>query len=249
MPITIAYIGKAVPDAKRKKAETNLRALLADLGQTQLFLLKFIGVHILFHETKNVSGFSDYAKRTIELSLREFSRFAYRVHSTTPNQRWAAATLKEEVLHYLATHMAFDCSPRWKAAVAEDLKVRNRLRDKLCKAQRAYDSSTWEIKISIREYAEKIPLQKKISDFLEGEWEPAQEYLVDLLLVRDYLEARRYGPEKIRDLLNEAFPWTYELALKFEKSLGLEAARYAAGKKPRQRKSKRRKPAPRKRKL
>jgi hypothetical protein len=227
MPISIDYTEEHLSGQRKSAAAQNLYALLREISGPQQILLNNLGTQFLFHSRNDDSGACDYPNRTIELNVREFSRFKYeRRPQPSRNQRWALATLKEEAIHYLAEHLGFDRSREWQRAVATELKNANPLRDQLFAAQRKYDSSSKEIKLSLAEYAADISVRDKIVDFLHGEWEPGEEFLVDLLLVRDYLKATHNSADAIDQKMQAAFPSTYRLALGFESMLEKEAMKH-----------------------
>jgi len=176
MPIDIAYTKEHISDQKKDAAVQNLYLLLKELSSSQQILLANLGTRFLFHARKKDSGACDYSHRTIELNIREFSRFKHeRRPKPSHNQRWASATLKEEAIHYLAEHLGFDRSKEWQHAVTQELRHPNVPRDDLFRKQRKYDSSSDEIKLSPAEYVADISESEKEADFLHGEWEPAEE--------------------------------------------------------------------------
>jgi hypothetical protein len=195
-----------MPGRKKKNrsiADRNLYLLVAGLPGNYRAALSRIGVRIEWHNRKKISGASDYHRKTIELSTSEFCRFKYSADEPSQDQRWCVATLKEEIIHYVATHTGFDSSAAWKSTVESENKKKSTLRNKLFRKQREYDSSEDEIKCDAEEYTKR---------------ERSEEWLVDVLLVRDYLSARGMAEDTIEQILIEAFPGTYPLALAFERA-------------------------------
>ena len=184
-------------------AEQNLGFLLADLPQSYRAAIDQNRIKIKWHNRKKTSGVLDYDRKTIGLSLTEFSRFKYDAALPVRDQRWCIATLKEEIIHFIATHKGFDSSAAWIDAVKLDMKKPSRLRKKLFRKQREYDSAEDEFKCGIEEYRKK---------------ERFEEWLVDILLVRDYLAARGKPEEEIRQKMTKAFPESYPLARAFQKA-------------------------------
>lgn len=194
------------PEPKSKDleiAEQNLRFLLADLPQGYRAAIHRTRIKFKWHNRKNTSGVSDYDRKTIELSLTEFRRFRHDSAVPSQDQRWCIATLKEEIIHFAAMHTGFDASAAWIAAATLDMKKPPKLRKRLFRRQREYDSAEDEIKCGIEDYKKK---------------ERAGEWLVDVLLVRDYLSARGKSEEKIEQEMTKAFPESYPLARAFQKA-------------------------------
>jgi hypothetical protein len=181
-------------------AERNLRLLLADLPQRYRAAIDRHKIKIKWHNKKHASGVADYDRKTIELSTMEFCRFEYGSALSGQNQRWCVSTLKEEIIHFVATHEDFDSSVAWISAVKRDMKKPSKLRKRLFRKQREYDSSDDEIKCDVEEYKKN---------------DRAEEWLVDVLLLRDYLEARGKSEVEIEQTMTKAFPHSYPLALAF----------------------------------
>ncbi|MEZ5856700.1 MAG: hypothetical protein R3D67_18860 [Hyphomicrobiaceae bacterium] len=184
-------------------AEQNLGFLFEDLPQGYRAVVDRNRIKFKWHNRKSTSGVSDYDRKTIELSLMEFSRFKYDATAPGHDQRWCIATLKEEIIHFVAMQTGFDASAAWIAAAVLDMEKPSKLRKKLFRKQREYDSAEDEIKCGIEDYKKK---------------ERAGEWLVDVLLVRDYLTARGKSEEKIEQKMTKAFPESYPLARAFQKA-------------------------------
>jgi hypothetical protein len=60
--------------------------------------------------------------------------------------------------------------------------------------------------------------------FLTNRSERAEEWLVDIILIRDYLRAKGDDPAVIDEKMSEAFPQTYAMAMEFEASIDSKAA-------------------------
>ena len=135
--------------------------------------------------------------------LRSFVVSEYDSAVPGQDQRWCVATLKEEIIHFVATHEGFDSSAAWISAVKRDMKKPSKLRKKLFQKQREYDSSEDEIKCDVEEYKKN---------------ERSEEWLVDVLLVRDYLAARGKSEVEIEQKMTKAFPQSYPLARAFQKA-------------------------------
>lgn len=187
----------------RSIAKQNLSSIIAHLPQSYRAALNRFCVRFKWHSRMKVSGVSDYDNKTIELNILEFCRFKYDPDKPSHNQRWCVATLKEEIVHFVATHDGFDTSAEWKLAVKSDMKTKSKLRQKLFQKQREYDSADDEIKCSVDEYKKR---------------ERAEEWLVDVLLVREYLQARGEPEERIEQKMIKAFPESYPLALAFRET-------------------------------
>ena len=217
--------------AHREQAEENLRDLLNVLPASFRVNLDAIGVTFVFHARKDDSGACIYADRIIELNLKEFRRASVSGDGKKrrADRRWALATLKEEVIHYLASHYKFDNSLSWLWLSFKELQTQNELRKRLRKKQRRYDSSRDEIKLSPKEYRKDAALiQSAFLFMLARSWEPAEELLVDLLLVRDYLISTGETPGSADNQMQVAFPHTYEAAMRFEQMLTERAAEILA---------------------
>lgn len=230
MAIDLSFTNAAMKRSPKQKtkAAKSLVECLNDVPSYAIVLIDKIGADIIFHNIKSESGASDYPNKVIEQNLKEFSRFEYKSQKKpSHNQRWAVATLKEEFIHYLAEHYGFDNSQLWQKAAYRDLMSENKIRDKLFKKQRDYDSSESDIKITPKEYAKDISLSDTESDELYNEWEPGEELLVDLILIRDYLKAKSLSSHEIEKGMNEALPITFTLAMQFEQRLQEEAQRIA----------------------
>lgn len=185
----------------RTTAERNFNLVMAELPQHYGAALAKIGITFEWHNRKKESGASNYSNRTIELNRTEFSRFKYNFRHPCHNQRWCVATLKEEIIHYIATHIGFDESGAWKTAVKSDFKNKSKLRHRLFCRQRDHDSADDEIKVDPDEYKKG---------------ERAEEWLVDIILVRDYLLSCRMSKNAVDKKMNQAFPMTYPMAVMFE---------------------------------
>ena len=211
----------------REQAEENLRHLLNGLPDSFRVNLDAIGVTFVFHAREDDSGPCIYADRTIELNLKEFRRASMSGDGKKrrADRRWALATLKEEIIHYLASHYRFDNSLSWLWLSFKELRTQNALRKRLRKKQRRYDSSRDEIKLSPKEYPKDAALIQSVFLFiLARSWEPAEELLVDLLLVRDYLATTGETPDTVDKQMQVAFPHTYKAAKGFEQMLSDRAA-------------------------
>lgn len=222
MIIIVAY-GCPAKIARRDRAASNLYALLPELTPAQQILLDALNTTFEFRreQRRRLLG-----ERTIGLDLKEFSQFQYQQRPIPPpNQRWAIASLKEEVIQFLDDHVYFTQRWGWRRAARRELNTPNPARDRVCHAQRVCDSSDTWIKLSPAELAVDRSLLDKIVDFIQGASEPAFELLVDLLLARDHLCTTLLSPESVRHLMQNAFPNTYTLALEFEHLLALRAAR------------------------
>ena len=191
-------------DTARATANLNLSLLIADLPEHYKLTLRRAGATIKWSNEKNVSGACDYFNKTIELNEKEFCSFSYNLKQPSQNQLWCIATLKEEIIHYYATHLSFDMSTTWKSAVKFDRNRKSSQRDKLLRKQREHDSSDYEIKVDVTKYKKS---------------QRAEEWLVDVILVRDYLIAGGASSEAIEKKMNRAFPRTYPLVKTFEKAM------------------------------
>ena len=92
----------------RTIAKRNLGLLLEDLPQSYRDAIHRHRIEIKWHNRKSTSGVSDYDRKTIELSTEEFCRFRYDSALPGQDQRWCVATLKEEIIHFVATHEGFE---------------------------------------------------------------------------------------------------------------------------------------------
>ena len=218
MAISFSCTVKNLRPGQYQDAVTNLKALLKELPPAQQLLLAHTDVCFEFCNTEGVSGKVVPFSNRIELNIHEFSNFKHQPRAL-PNQRWALSTLKEETIHHLANLTHTDSSRAWKEAVANERKMPNKAREKFFKEQRKYDSSEDEIKLSHEEYSQDASSLRKIGFTLVGRSEIAEEWLVDVLLVRDYLKNIRKKDDRIDLLMNAAFPETYPLALRFEQAL------------------------------
>jgi hypothetical protein len=218
MSIAIEYTPEKVKRLKYQRAEKNLKALLKDLPAEYQILLDRIGVTIILHEADKT--LSDFFWRKIKLNVKDFCSFTYQRGRTLPNQRWALSTLKEEVIHYLDRYLSFTAKPEWEEALLLDRYANNPLRENLFEEQREQDSSEKYQKKSIDDYVAERSIFDKIRDFPRAiDLETKTEWLVDLLLVRDYLQNKTGSAQETETAMLEAFPKTYPLALRFEREL------------------------------
>jgi hypothetical protein len=224
MTLTFQHAISKLRKQQYNEAERNIIQLMRLLPASQQILLEHLDTTFKLYEHEDESGGCDYPLRTIELNVLDFSRFTFSKNRMGHNQRWALSTLKEEVIHYLAEDLGFDSSKAWKNAVAQESAASNPLRDKLIRKQRKFDSAEDEEKLTPQEYEVDQSIFQKVGMFLTNRSERAEEWLVDIILIRDYLRAKGDDPAVIDEKMSEAFPQTYAMAMEFEASIDSKAA-------------------------
>jgi hypothetical protein len=229
MAVSVHYSKGRVTHARYLRAEKNLKALLRELSAEEQTLLNKIGVTFLLDEDAKIHGKSDYLRHTIYANVKIFSQFDYEKNRASYNQRCALSTLREEVRHYLDTHLQFTANAEWVSSVKMEMKSPNPEREALFSTQRKYDASERDQKkMSLAHYQDRQTIFERIISL--GSVSPviAAEWLVDLLAVRDYLQHTGQSDSLIETTLTRAFPLTYGLALTFENQLAREASKAGA---------------------
>ncbi len=223
MSIPIHSQPEKVKAAKYIRAKRNLEQLVHDLPQEQRAFLEGNDIALFLSEKEG----STY-KRGLSLQVTDFSPFDYSKNNPSQNQRWAASKLKQCVVDYLANKTGFCFQPVWHIAVRKDRSSKQSEMDTLFQEQRYFDSSDNKRDFFPSEYNEGATMLDTFFRVASADMLSMTKWLVDILLVRDYLVNQKKSAEDVESTMSRVFPKTYPLAKEFEENIKQEAAVYTS---------------------
>lgn len=134
----------------------------------------------------------------------------------------------QQTIQVLDAHFHFTSHRDWKEAAKAELRMPNARRYELTAAQRQHDC----YEDAQHERHGYRSILEKLTELIDPAIAPAGRLLVDLLLVREHLRRLTASRSDVDRVMQDAFPKTYPLALRFDSLVEREAAQSAIRRHP-----------------